>query len=306
MQSAVFLDRDDTIIVNGGDLGDPAGVRLAEGAAEALKSLHKAGFALIVVTNQAGVGRGAFTESDIPRVHARIAQLLAEALQTPMTPSPTIGPDGTFEADAGHRHSSPPLIAAYYYCPYHPDASVERYRAAHPWRKPAPGMLFAAAAKFGIDLGRSWMIGDAERDAEAGSAAGCRTIRLGSPDLRSESSADFIEPDMKHAAARIEFLASTDDRPRTSVLLRALAGARLDDPAAGLNDEAAKSMIKSNATGIAERAGVTLESITISRSCVRATLIGESIVGVVFAAELRRTTEQWYRGKFGGSLWGGS
>lgn len=73
---AVFLDRDNTIIHNDGDLGDPQGVVLLEGATEALGRLHAAGWPLVVVTNQGGVARGRFGEDDVRAVHARIQELL--------------------------------------------------------------------------------------------------------------------------------------------------------------------------------------------------------------------------------------
>jgi D-glycero-D-manno-heptose 1,7-bisphosphate phosphatase len=151
---AVFLDRDDTLIDNTnladwGDLGDPDLVSLLPGARELCEDLRAAGFALVVVTNQGGVARGRYTEADVRAVHERLSELL------------------------GHT------IEAYRYCPYHPEATVERYRHPdHPWRKPRPGMLLDAAAELGLDLSRSWIVGDAERDCVAGLEAGCRAILL--------------------------------------------------------------------------------------------------------------------------------
>jgi D-glycero-D-manno-heptose 1,7-bisphosphate phosphatase len=152
VQPAVFLDRDNTLILNEGDLGDPEAVRLADGVPAGLKSLREAGYSLVVVTNQAGVARGRFTEDEVDSVHQRIATLV----------------------DAQARTAG--LIDRFYYCPYHPDATVAEYRRDHPWRKPHPGMILQAARDMGIDLSRSWMIGDQERDIVAGHAAGCRTV----------------------------------------------------------------------------------------------------------------------------------
>ncbi len=154
MQPAVFLDRDNTLIANDGDLGDPNQVRLMDGVAGALKRLHDAGYRLIVVTNQGGVARGKYTEEDVDAVHQRIAALIDEAAET----------DG--------------MLDRFYYCPYHPQASVEEYRRDHPWRKPHPGMLLQAARDLHIDLAQSWLIGDQPRDIQAGRAAGCRAILL--------------------------------------------------------------------------------------------------------------------------------
>jgi D,D-heptose 1,7-bisphosphate phosphatase len=154
VQRAVFLDRDNTLIANDGDLGDPGSVRLLDGVASGLQSLRDAGYRLIVVTNQGGVARGAFGEADVDAVHQRIAALVDEA------------------ADGGN------LIDRFYYCPYHPEATVTDYRRDHPWRKPHPGMLLQAARDLDLDLGQSWMIGDQDRDVAAGRSAGCRTILL--------------------------------------------------------------------------------------------------------------------------------
>ena len=143
METAVFLDRDNTLIANDGDLGDPQSVRLLEGVAEGVKSLRQAGYRLIVITNQGGVGRGAFTEADVDAVHQRIATLVDESA----------GTDN--------------LIDRFYYCPYHPEAELEEYRREHPWRKPQPGMLLQAAHDMHLDLSRCWFIGDQARDVAA-------------------------------------------------------------------------------------------------------------------------------------------
>ncbi|MCP3903307.1 MAG: HAD-IIIA family hydrolase [Planctomycetes bacterium] len=154
MDAAVFLDRDNTLIANDGDLGEPEDVRLLGGVPAGLKALHDAGFRLIVVTNQGGVARGRFTEDDVDAVHQRIAMLVDEG--------------------AGSRS----LINRFYYCPYHPEAPLEEYRRDHPWRKPNPGMLLQAARDLHLDLKRCWMIGDQPRDVAAGHAAGCRTVLI--------------------------------------------------------------------------------------------------------------------------------
>ena len=152
MQPAVFLDRDNTLILNDGDLGRPDDVRLVDGVADGLRTLRDEGFNLVVVTNQAGVARGKFTEEDVDAVHQRIATMIDE-----------------------HAHRVG-LIDRFYYCPYHPEGSVPEYRRDHAWRKPHPGMILQAARDMDLELNRSWMVGDQERDIAAGRAAGCRTI----------------------------------------------------------------------------------------------------------------------------------
>lgn len=157
MKSGVFLDRDNTILANDGDLGDPALVRILPGAAWGIRALREAGYCVVVVTNQGGVARGLYSENDVDAVHARCEELL------------------TREAEWTR---SEPLIAKWMYCPFHPNGTVAKYRAEHPWRKPAPGMLIAAAVELSIDCNKSWMIGDQERDIEAGRSARCRTILI--------------------------------------------------------------------------------------------------------------------------------
>ena len=186
MQRAVFLDRDNTLIVNDEDLGDPEDVRLIDGVAEGLTILRKAGFRLVVVSNQGGVARGKFTEDDVDAVHQRIATLASESAGVP------------------------DLVDRFYYCPYHPEATIEEYRRDHPWRKPRPGMLLQAARDLDIDLAASWMIGDQPRDVIAGRAAGCRTvlvIREGSeaagdvqPTVQAATFRDAVETILEHAA----------------------------------------------------------------------------------------------------------
>lgn len=150
---AVFFDRDNTLIEDPGYIDDPNKVRLFDDTADALRRLGEGGYLLVVVTNQSGVARGIITEQRLAEIHQRLQELLA-----------------------GHRAR----IDAIYSCPYldGPEATVERYRRASDLRKPSPGMLRQAAADLGIDLPRSWMIGNSGRDIEAGRRAGCRTILL--------------------------------------------------------------------------------------------------------------------------------
>lgn len=154
MNRAVFIDRDNTIIHNDADLGDPQEVRLMQGAAAGIASLRGLGFRIIVVTNQGGVARGKYGEDDVKLVHDRVSQLLAS-------------------------QANGAIVDAYYFCPFHPEGTVPRYKREHPWRKPQPGMLLQAAEDHKIDLAMSWMIGDSPRDIQAGRAAHTRTILIG-------------------------------------------------------------------------------------------------------------------------------
>src|SRR5262245_33354588 len=148
-REAVFLDRDGTLIEEVNYLAEPEQVRLIAGAADAVRSLNDAGGLVVVVTNQAGVARGLFPESRVHAVHERLTALLAEH---------------------GAR------LDGFYYCPHHPSEGVGEYRRECDCRKPKPGLLRVAARELDIDLSRSWMIGDKVTDAQAGAAAGCRTI----------------------------------------------------------------------------------------------------------------------------------
>ena len=155
MNAAVFLDRDNTLIHNDGDLGDPAQVKLIMGAASAIASLKGLNLKIIVVSNQGGVARGKYGEADVVAVNDRINELI--------------------------RANSGVAIDRFYFCPYHPEGIVERYRREHPWRKPRPGMLLQAAKDFQLDLKSCWMIGDQMRDVLAGYAAGAVPILIGDP-----------------------------------------------------------------------------------------------------------------------------
>lgn len=181
VNSAVFIDRDDTLIHNSGDLGDPAQVRLIQGAASAIASLCGLGYKVIVVTNQGGVARGKYTEADVQAVHQHISDLITQA-------------------------SSGARIECFYYCPFHPQGSVAEYTQEHNTRKPAPGMLIQGAEDFKLDLEQSWMIGDQMRDIQAGAAAGVRTILI-HPDADQ-----YMPQDFSQVIAKINRKTTHDDR----------------------------------------------------------------------------------------------
>lgn len=167
LRPAVFLDRDDTLIANAGlppeafaagragDLADPAFVRLLPGVRGACVDLRRAGYALVVVSNQGVVARGGATLAQVESTSRRMCELLAD----PDRPGAS-------------------LIERVYHCPWHPQGTVEPYTTEHPWRKPQPGMVLAAIEELGLDPARSWLLGDAERDLEAGRRAGLDPARL--------------------------------------------------------------------------------------------------------------------------------
>lgn len=188
MRPAIFLDKDGTLIDDVPYNVDPARIRLSDRAGEGLRLLARLGRPLIVVTNQSGVARGLFAEEALEPVRHRLRVLMED-------------------------HGAP--LGGFYHCPHHPDASVPRFAVACTCRKPMPGMLLQAARDHGIDLARSWMIGDILNDVEAGRRAGCRTVLINNGNetewLRSpEREPDFIAADLWQAASWI--VAQTERR----------------------------------------------------------------------------------------------
>lgn len=181
---AVFLDRDGTLIPDVGYPRDPNEIRLLPGIAPALTELREAGFRLVIVSNQSGIGRGLLTGDDLYRVHARLVELFtARGVQF----------DGA------------------YYCPHAPDENCE-------CRKPLPGLLRAAAGELRLDLSRSYMVGDKPSDVQAGRAAGCRCVLLRRPGIHpvgsDDSGADAIVEDF---AAACRWILEGGDRPARRV-----------------------------------------------------------------------------------------
>lgn len=172
MKRAIFLDRDGTVIDDTGYLNDPDELVLMPRAAEAMVQLKAAGYLLVVITNQSGIARGIVTPEQLQATNGR----MRDALRA-----------GGADYDA------------LYFCPHHPtEAAIAEYAVDCDCRKPRPGMLLRAAVEHDIDLARSWLIGDAERDVEAGIAAGCRTVRVA--ESGSETKADHLADGIYDAA----------------------------------------------------------------------------------------------------------
>lgn len=146
---AVFLDRDGTINLEKDYLYRVDDFEFIPGAQQAIKKLKKAGYLVIVVTNQSGVARGYFSLDDVKRLHEHIQKQLATA--------------GTG-------------IDAFYMCPHHPEKGQGEYLKKCDCRKGQPGLLIQASADLGLDLQESFMIGDKVADIEAGENAGCQPI----------------------------------------------------------------------------------------------------------------------------------
>jgi len=132
-RSAVFFDRDGTLIADAGYLNHPSQIKLFSQTAEALKSLRKAGFYLFVVTNQSGVARGYFSEAQVKKVHQNLRRMLKVK---------------------GAK------IDAFFYCPHHPQGKVKSFSKKCDCRKPSPGMVKQALKRYSIDLKKSYVVGD--------------------------------------------------------------------------------------------------------------------------------------------------
>ena len=150
-QKAIFLDRDGTINVYKGFLTKSEDFELIKGVAEAIRSINRSGYLAIVVSNQPVIARGECDFEELQAIHNKMETLL--------------GQEGAF-------------VDAIYYCPHHPDKGFEGERPDYKYdcncRKPKPGMLLKAAHDLNIDLAQSFMIGDSDRDVQAGQQAGCK------------------------------------------------------------------------------------------------------------------------------------
>jgi len=146
-RSAVFIDKDGTLVENVPYNADPALQRFMPAACESLAALAAAGHALLVVSNQSGLALGYFTRAQFARLQAALQQQLREQAGVELTD--------------------------FVICPHAPGPSGT---PACLCRKPAPGMLLRAARMHGLDLSKSWMVGDTLDDVEAGHRAGCRSV----------------------------------------------------------------------------------------------------------------------------------
>lgn len=179
LKKAVFLDRDGTINEEREYLSRIEDFSLIKGAAEAISLLGNAGYLIVVVTNQSGIGRGYYSEEDLEIINHHMRSELEKW---------------------GAK------VDASYFCPHHPSHGLGKYKAECDCRKPLPGMLLQAAADLGIDFASSWMVGDKKTDIDAGIAAGCRSILVKTGYGESETHLfppDFPVADDLLAAARM-------------------------------------------------------------------------------------------------------
>lgn len=149
LKRALFLDRDGVINLNHGYVYRKEDFDFIDGIFELVASANRADYLVVIVTNQAGIGRGYYTEEDFHRLMGWV--------------------DRQFRAYGG-------TIDAVYFCPDHPENGIGKYLRESACRKPAPGMLLQAASEHGIDLAASIMVGDKVSDINAGRAAGVGTL----------------------------------------------------------------------------------------------------------------------------------
>jgi D-glycero-D-manno-heptose 1,7-bisphosphate phosphatase len=151
MQRALFLDRDGVINVDVNYAHTPEQIIFIDGIFDVARAARARDYKIIIVTNQAGIGRGLYTEAQF---HA-LMQWMCSCFAQEGAP-----------------------VTAYYFCPHHPEHGQGAYKVACECRKPKPGMLLAAIREHNIDAGNSVMVGDKESDVQAGLAAGLSTCLL--------------------------------------------------------------------------------------------------------------------------------
>ncbi len=178
MTPAVFLDRDGTLIQESGYLDSVARLKFFPFTVDAVRLFNRAGLPVVVISNQSGVARGLFPESFVAEAHASIEERLRRG---------------------GAR------LDGFYYCPHHPEAVVGEYRCLCDCRKPAPGLLHRAAKDLGLDLERSFVVGDRWDDVLTARAVGGRgvLVRTG-----YGQSLELAPPDGARADAVVDNLAA--------------------------------------------------------------------------------------------------
>ncbi len=172
----LILDRDGVVNHDSGYLHRIEECRFIEGIFAMTRAFAERGFAVVIATNQSGIGRGFYSEADFAALMAWMRGRFAEQGVT---------------------------LAAVYHCPDHPSDGIGRYRRDTTWRKPGPGMLLQAASDLSLDLAQSWTVGDRMTDIEAGRAAGVGTLVRYDPQAEAtQRCGDFwVVPQLAEVAA---------------------------------------------------------------------------------------------------------
>jgi D,D-heptose 1,7-bisphosphate phosphatase len=165
MRPAVFLDRDGTLVEEAGYLDRLERLVFFPYSVDAVRLLNRANFAVVIVTNQAGIARGIFKEAFVAEAHQHITARLSAG---------------------GAR------VDGFYYCPHHPEAVIEQYRKSCECRKPQPGLLRQAASDLNIALDRSFVVGDRWHDLEAGQRVGTKGLLVRTGYGRTEEQAGHV------------------------------------------------------------------------------------------------------------------
>ena len=180
MNKAIFLDRDGVINEDPGYVSKIQDYRFMPRVFEALRMAQSSGYKLVIVTNQAGIGKRVYSEDDYHMLTSWIKQRFQE---------------NNIE------------ISQIYHCPHHPEAVIEKFKQKCGCRKPNPGMLLLAAQEHDLDLSNSYMIGDRTSDVLAGKRAGCKTILVktgyGGSDQEHQVNPDHVVEDLYEAVGLI-------------------------------------------------------------------------------------------------------
>ncbi len=189
---ALFLDRDGTIIVETNYLSSVRDLRLIRGTARALNRDRRAGFKIVIISNQAGVAKGYFTEREVMTVNKELLKRLKRGGVT---------------------------VDGVYYCPHHPEGVNPAYTRKCECRKPGIELLKRAARSLNLDLGKSYLIGDRSSDIEAGKNAGCHTVLVrtgyGNAELKKMQECREVLPDSTagNIGEAVEIILTREKRP---------------------------------------------------------------------------------------------
>ena len=171
MRKAVFIDRDGVLNEDPGFLHEIDKLKFYPGIIDTLVELSKTDYLIVIVTNQPGIGRGIYSETEYKKF------------------------ENAYMDELGRISKNRIRIDRIYYCPHHPTKGIGKYKTICKCRKPAPGMLKRAAEEYDIDFFHSYMIGDKRSDIQAGKAVGCKTVLVRTGCGGKGGDFESVEPD---------------------------------------------------------------------------------------------------------------